>query len=257
MTSNNLNKKKRIYFIKIAKLFFVLALLVFIYSYSPYKLEFSGHYHKIWAHRTNGPERLNAALNYYSGVEVDVIFNEENNLLDVNHPYQTSIGLDFKTLISSIESDKQLDGLWIDIKNLNDENHEVILTKIVNALAIKNINHSIVLIESPNPKFLKQFSDLGFKTSYYLPKELYKKSEKEVETKISEIHNNLQKFPNVAISTSHKDYDIIAQHFPKKEKYIWDLVWTLNPDVCLTRRLLKDETVKVVLVNYKTLYGNR
>ncbi|MDT0558024.1 hypothetical protein RM697_05175 [Ichthyenterobacterium sp. W332] len=257
MTLNHSNKKKLITFNRIGKLFFVFALLVFAYSYSPYKLEFLGHYDKIWAHRTNDSGRLNSALNYYPGVEVDLTYNEIDDYLDVNHPYQTSVGLTFKDLINSIKSPLNLKGLWLDLKNLSETNQDIILKKITSALKQKDIDHGVVLIESPNPSLLQKFSDAGFKVSYYLPKELYKKTDSELLSEISKITEMLKNFPELPISTSHDDYEIIHKHFPKKDKYIWALVWTLNLDYFEVKRVLNDPKVRVVLVNYKTLKGNR
>lgn len=257
MSINNTNKKKLITYKKVGKLFFVAAILVFIYSYSPYKLEFSGYYHKIWAHRANSPEKLNAALNYYPGVEIDLIYNESEDYLDVNHPFGTSIGLSFKNYLASLEKDKNLKGLWLDIKNLNADNQDIILNKITSVLEEHHIAYSNILIESNQPQLLKSFSDLGFKISYYLPNELYKKTTQELETELLKIKQALNEQPKLAISTNHDNYTIVEEHFKQTDKYIWALVWPVNIDFLTVRKLLKDNTVKVVLVNYKALKGNR
>lgn len=231
--------------------------LIFIYSYSPYKLDFLGYYHKIWAHRTNSVEKLNSALSYFNGVELDLVYIEDHDFFDVYHAPSKSYNLKFEDCINSIENIDDLKGIWLDIKNLNSENSEKILLKLLKILDARNIPHQNVLIETRFPEALPIFTKSGFKSCYYLPYFLYKKNNVELNSDISNIKNVLANQPNIAISSSHKDYDILREHFPNTPKYIWDLVWPVNIDFLLTRRLLKDDAVKVVLVHYKALKGNR
>ncbi len=249
-----LKRKLRSNYFKIVVL---LILAVFIYSFSPYKLEFLGHYDKIWAHRVNSKEKLKSALKYYNGFELDLIYYEEENFFDVNHPTEKSINLKFEDYINSLNSKVVFDGFWLDMKNLNQNNASKILTKLSQILNTKNIPYNKVLIESEDPNSLSIFKEKGFRISYYLPRYLYKKPEKELIAEISKIKQILDEYPDIAISSSHRNYDIIHEYFPKKEKYIWALVWTINVDYFLVKRVLNDETVKVALVNYKVLNGNR
>lgn len=242
--------------IKWIRIFTIICFLVFVYSYSPYKLDFLGHYDKIWAHRANSINKLHSAIKYYKGVELDLVYDEEKDLLDVNHPPSKSVGLNFSDYILSMPNTNKV-YLWLDIKNLKKENSDKILKKLLHIFKEKEYDLNKILIETRYPESLVNFTKLGFKTSYYLPFRLYKKDEKELEKEIYNIRKVLKSQPNIGISTNHKNYKIIAKYFPKQTKYIWDLVFTLNTNVFLTRKILNDKTVKVVLVNYKALKGNR
>src|SRR5690554_7749167 len=60
-------------------LFIVLIIMAMAYRYFPYKIEYIGYYDKIWAHRVNSEEKLNSALKFFKGVEVDLVYDETKN----------------------------------------------------------------------------------------------------------------------------------------------------------------------------------
>jgi len=232
----------------------VIALLV--YRLSPYKLEFLGYYDKIWAHRANSIEKLHSALDYYKGVELDLVYHEQENFLDVNHPPTTSIHLEFENYIATLDKE-EYPFLWLDIKNLREDTAKSIFTKLQDVFAKVNYPLQNVLIETRYPEALPMFSEAGYKTSYYLPAFLVKRDSVLLEKTIERVKKTLKEQPNIAISTSHKDYHIVKEHFPEHRKYIWVLVPVVNIDFFTTREILKDETVEVVLVKYVALKGNR
>ena len=236
-------------------LLFVFGVL-FCYRYSPYKLQFAGYYDKIWAHRVNSTEKLESALNYFEGVELDLVYDAEQDILDVNHPPAPSIGLSFENYFSKL-SDNQKPFLWLDIKNLESSNADAILERLIKIFKSKAYPLEKVLIETRYPESLHIFAEHGFMTSYYLPYDLNKKSESNLENEIQEIKQVLAKHPQLGISTNYHDYDTIKTYFQSEKKYIWVLVSSYSLEFSKIREILKDETVEAVLVNYKTLKGNR
>jgi hypothetical protein len=234
--------------------FLLFTVFVFLYKYSPYRVEFIGYYHKIWAHRVDSKEKLKAALLFYDGVELDLVFKANENVLDVNHPPTKSINLSFENYLSEIENEPYL---WLDIKNLTSENSELILSKLIKVLNEHNYSFKNVLIETRYPEALPIFTKEGFITSYYLPFGLHKKSDSELNLEITKIKSVLENQPKIGISTDYKDYDIIKDHFPDKDKYLWMTSSITERWFVKTRTILKDEKVKVVLVHYKSPTGNR
>ncbi|WP_378180934.1 hypothetical protein [Aquimarina sp. SS2-1] len=233
-----------------------IVVLLFLYRLSPYKLEFLGYYNKIWAHRANSIDKLHSALQFYDGVELDLIYNESEDFLDVNHSLSPSIGLKFENYMNTLENE-QYPYLWLDIKNLNEKTAKAILNKLVGIFEKRNYPLEKILIETRYPEVLPVFSDIGFKTSYYLPGGLTKKETTELKRNIEIIEDVLNDQPEVGISTSYKDYHIVNEYFPDRKKYIWVLVPIINLDLLTTNQILKDDTVAVVLVNYVALKGNR
>ena len=223
----------------------VLLILVVIYRFNPYRVSFLGHYDKIWAHRVNDTNKLVSAIQYFEGIELDLIYLEDTNTLDVNHPPAPSTGLTFEVYLSKIENG-QRPFMWLDIKNLKASNADRIFEKLTSLFQESSYPLNMVLIESRYPEALPRFTNAGFKTSYYLPT---KPSEN-----INVIDSVLQSQPNIAISSSYTNYETMIASFPKKTKYIWILNHDKFKEYSLVRRILKDTTVKVVLVPYRPLY---
>ncbi|MDH7447463.1 hypothetical protein [Aquimarina sp. 2201CG14-23] len=234
----------------------IVLLILFLYRLSPYKLEFLGHYDKIWAHRVNSTEKLHSALKHYKGVELDLIYDAEKDFFDINHPPAKTINLKFEDYIATLEK-SQYPLLWLDIKNLKKDNETSVLNKLLEIFNKRKYPLQNVLIETRYSDALPIFTQSGFKTSYYLPYGLRNRNEEKLQATIQKIKKIINEQPEIGISTNHKDYHIIKEHFPNRTKYIWILVPIINIDFLTTREILNDDHVDVVLVNYVSLRGNR
>ena len=235
---------------------FLTILLGMAYRYSPYKLEYLGYYDKIWAHRVNSPEKLESALKYFKGVELDLVYNEQENVLDVTHPPVPSIGLSFEKYLSYIDVVEK-PYLWLDIKNLNSENKDAILKKLMKLFSEKKYPLDKVLVETRYPEALLDFSELGFKTSYYLPFGLSEMSSDNRNIQLQKITNILDEQPDLAISSNYTDYEIMAKEFPTRDKYFWITSSIRKHGFSTPKKILKDSTVKAVLISYKVIKGHR
>lgn len=238
-------------------IFFILlvVILMFLFKYNPYKIQFIGHYDKIWAHRVNSTEKLQWALNFFDGVELDLEYHSEADFLDVNHSPSTSINLSFEDYFKTIY--KKQPFIWLDIKQLDTINSDAIFKKLKSVFESESYPINKVLIETQQPESLPIFTDYGFKTSYYLPSNLRLKDSLLLQNDILTIQKVLKSQPNIAISTDYKDYEIITKYFPNSEKYIWILVSNFNTEITQIRKILNDKTVQAVLINYHSPEGNR
>jgi len=230
--------------------------LAYVYRWSPYKLEFLGHYDKIWAHRVNTTEKLASAINYFEGVELDLVYLENKNILDVNHPPAESIDLSFETYITSLPNEKE-PYLWLDIKNLKEDNAHFVLDELLRILKSKNYSLNKVLVETQFTEALSVFEEAGFKTSYYLPNGMHKMSDAELKQTINNIHEVLVKQPYLGISSNYHDYNLMLEHFPDRTKYLWALMPTFHTNFSAVKAPLKDERVEVMLIKYNTLAYDR
>ena len=228
----------------------------FVYRWSPYKLGFIGHYDKVWAHRVNSVEKLESAIHFFEGVELDLVYVADKNVLDVNHPPAESIGLDFKSYLSVIDSDIQ-PFLWLDIKNLNATNAHLVHDRLIMLLEGKEYPLNKILVETTEPHALAMFSSSGFNTSYYLPSGLVQMSDEELNRNILSIQEKLEAQPSLGISSDCQDYNIMAKYFPDRSKYLWALLPAFHIETSFLKKPLNDETVKVMLIKYNALRGNR
>ena len=239
----------------IAFLLFTVAVL-FLYRYSPRKFEFLGYYDKIGAHRVNSLEKLDAALHYFNAIELDLMYNETEHLLDVNHPPTPSINLRFDTYLANFEVN-EVPFLWLDIKNLTETNSQEIHDLLVSIFKSKSYPLDKVLIETRYPEALPIFSTTGFNTTYYLPQRLMLKDSTALADELNTIKEALNAHPKLGISTAYADYHILKSNFPNKTKYIWSIGHSKIKDYKLIQNILKDETVKIVLASYRVFKGNR
>ena len=109
---------------------------------------------KIWVHRVNFIDKLQEINTKFSGVEVDVIFIEDKNIFDVNHPPAQSIDLSLFKYLSSIKLTSN-NSFWIDFKNLSEDNMENSCLKLDSICKELKLNREQFIIESTShPQYL-------------------------------------------------------------------------------------------------------
>ena len=201
-----------------------------------------------WLHRVNSIERLKYADSRYTGIEIDVVFDEKKHFFDVYHYPDVSRGLSLDTLVSAMTNPEK-HYYWIDFKNLTNEN-KLAASQELFRIAIKYNILTNIIVESENPRCLDDFSRLGFYTSYYLPNiNPYQISAKELETYIKTIAANLTSNPTNAVSAQEIQYELIKKYLYNFDILLWN--FTDNPISLKLRehRLLKDQKVKVLLID--------
>lgn len=247
------NRRKKLIFFIWAIL--ILAGLRYAYKFTPYRLEFLGHYDKVWTHRVNSLEKQEAALLFHKGIEVDLDYIEELDFLDINHLPAPSIGLSFEEYVHNIPNKKGYPYLWLDIKELDTLNNQRIFNKIAPVLRCKKYPLEKVLVEGMQPEALEIFKKEGFKVTYYLPWYLHDLSESELLSEINTLKNMEKRFPQTAFSTNTSQYELIKKHFPDKELYLWAEGHRPVKDFFLFRKILKDTLVIAVLSPYRSYKG--
>lgn len=239
----------------LALVFFFLALGGrYAYKFSPYRFEFLGYHHKIWAHRVNSLEKQEAALLFFNGIELDLDYIEEADFLDVNHTPTPSIELSFDAYIENLPSDTY-PYLWLDIKELDTLNHHKIFDKIYPVLKSKDYPLERVLVEGMQVEALLIFKEAGFKTSLYLPWYLHDLTDDELVKEINALDAIQNIFPEIAFSSSYTQYELIKNFFPEKDLYIWFVGHRFFKEYNLCRRIIKDDKVLAALGPYRSFKG--
>ncbi|GGD83912.1 hypothetical protein GCM10011312_04950 [Planktosalinus lacus] len=245
---------------KIMAILVIIIATLYVYHRIPFKFDYMGYTEKIWAHRVNSLEKLNYTQKHYAGIELDVVYDLKTNTFDVNHPPAKSIGLTLDTYFSSLNEKNNI-GIWLDFKNLNEENEQESLIKLKELIKKHELIPQYMIVESQSPEYLFGFKQEGFKTSFYLPSSLNRLSNEELIAKVLEIKTKIKNYPTNAISTNSVDYSIIAKHFPNEKKYLWNIDGLYNTRIFknffLNRKVLKDPKVEVLLVRVTRGIGNR
>lgn len=228
----------------IALLFFAPATLSFFFK------------EKIWAHRVNSLEKLEAAVPLFKGVELDLMFDLENNYFDVNHPPAKSIKLSLEAYLASLPNPASLK-YWLDFKNLNAVNQQMALERLEKLVKRFKLKPQQIIVESSNPEFLSVFQQREYVASFYLPAGMHKMTPQKLTTTIEVIKAKLANNEGLYISSLYKDYYIMKKYFPERKKLLWNLFYDIYPYRGQLYYMLMDEKVEVMLLTFWAREGNR
>lgn len=196
---------------------------------------------RIWLHAVNNSQKLDSALQKYSGIECDVFFDTVNVFFDVRHwPEEKYSDLDLLEYFNKVKESKHTPFIWIDFKNLkflsdSKLNESIlVLDEIINK---SQIDKNRLIIESENPIALAKFKKNNFHCSYWIPHlKPNLLSEKDVLIWASEVKKNLLENNLRLISMDITMFPYASQYLPNIQKMIWGS--TTNTIV-----LLVDETI--------------
>ena len=147
-------------------LIILLAFAVIVPGIYCYQDVYGDNYkHKLWLHRTNSLEKMQQFEDKYDNFEVDVVIRE-NGGLEVTHDHDVSHDIWLKDFFRYVAGKDTR--LWIDLKNMNDENYEEALIKLQQMCEEYKIPRGNLIIESKDWENLKYFKNKGFYTSYYV-----------------------------------------------------------------------------------------
>lgn len=208
---------------------------------------------KIWLHRCNSLEKLHEKGRLYENVEVDVVFREEDNTLDVTHDLDTTFHLNLEKYFEHFESEEGR--IWLDIKNLSVSNKDSVYQELTELCDEYRISKDRLIIESPSWKDLKLFTDNGFYTSMYVPYEKPSQlSEAEKDSCIRELQYIVDTRSVKALSFPYWWYSDIREELNRPiDLLTWkhrttQFVFLLSYE---GKKMLEDEQLKVVLVKDK------
>jgi len=224
---------------------------------------------KIWIHRVNSIQKLNEVQTEYVGVELDLVYNNDKDYFDVNHPPAPSTGLSLENYFKSVKNPSKLK-IWLDYKNLNGENETSSLRKLKSICEQYNISPDQMIVESRNPIFLTSFYNSGFTTSYYLPNSISHKTGKERDDLTAQITKDLDDAEITFISSNKADIPVLKEFFPNKQILTWTVHFeseiispfsireVYNSAIRAHRKykLLSDHRVEIVLYKYIPVDGD-
>lgn len=211
---------------------------------------------KIWLHRCNSLEKLHEKGDLYKNIEVDVVFREKDNTLDVTHDWDTTFHLDIEEYFKHF---KEKEGrMWLDIKNLSASNKDSIFQELTGLCNEYHVRKDRLIIESTSWRDLKLFTDNGFYTSMYVaydkPSRL---SEAEEDSCIRELQRIVDTRSVKAVSFPYWWYsDIRGKLNRPVDLLTWkhrttQFIFLLSHE---GKKMLKDKTLKAVLVKDKGKY---
>ena len=261
--------------ILLAFLGFILAAVVIIVSIENYhqsqnitKLLSQNLDGRLIPHKTNYTNKLkNILSDDLHSFEFDTLFNDsvKTPFFEVGHDDKEIHGTSFVDYLE-LAKEKKIIKIWMDIKNVNDNNIPKILTRL-NYLDKKYGIKNILLFEtSSTSPLVKLISDAGYHTSYYLPatalKLMSQKNNSAVKNEALRIKQQIKIQGFKAISFSASLYPFVKSYVePIISKDIvyhtWDFFRLRKVGELVKIKksdFYKDERVKTIIYTY---YNNK
>ena len=219
---------------------------------------------RVWAHRVNSVGKLEEVSGLFEGLELDLVWQTDTGVFDVNHPPAPSIGLSLESYFSSIEEPAK-HRYWLDFKNLDSANQSESLKRLKELARRFAIPQGNLVVESTSPELLLPFKQAGFYTSYYLPTDFLRtvadtSNDQLTEQEKQEIARIAQRAISTqvdGVSTYAQAYDFVVQNLPKTlDILLWDIELEHHRAHHLKRinTWLEDPRVKVILVKFASAY---
>ncbi|MGC4100075.1 hypothetical protein [Ferruginibacter sp.] len=176
---------------------------------------------KEWIKAIDTKELMNKVPVAAPGVEVDLYYDTAKKIFDVHHDPDNSIGLNFDTLLSVYQSRGLKASIWMDFKNLEDNNAAAALATLL-LLRDKYQLQNKILVESNRADLLKAFGDNGFYTSYYTPFfNPYLADEAAIKKQVAELAAVINNSTVDALSGYYFQYPFLHRYFPDYPILIW------------------------------------
>lgn len=215
---------------------------------------------KIYPHRVNTSGKLKEVIySGYKSAEVDVLFmqNDSSSYFEIGHHMGAMSGMSLETFL--IQSKGKLSKLWLDVKNLSQDNYLEFEKRLLYLDKLYSIKSKFIVETSSETALLSGLSDLGFHMSYYIPTSLSAANDSELLNAAHKIAKQVQLQNLSAVS-----FDSVLYPFVKKYLepiisdgvvyHTWDISLQLKQpnfwEKITEREVLKDQRIKSILVKY-------
>lgn len=200
----------------------------------------------ILLHRVNNRKRLLEYFKKYAGFEIDVNFNNEKKFFNVSHD-NIDHNEDLSIMLNDI-NDLKYKYLWIDFKNLSNENKEIALNVLNEIIKKNNLFKNHIIIESRNANALKIFGNSGYYTSLYLSCYTWdtKNCIKNIIKDIKDLENSNVDF----VSSDARYFDIVKLCFPKVAHLFW--VMDKANEQKITKHIVEQDNNTYIILNQDT-----
>ncbi len=131
-------------------------------------LKDKGQEQRVFPHRVNSIGKLKEVLeDGFRSVEIDVIYNVTTGKFNVGHSLE-NVGKTLEEYFTYLSSENWKK-VWLDIKNLNEDNYVQLLNRLRILDSMFNIKKKVLFESDTKALFIRTLSVEGWHTSYYLP----------------------------------------------------------------------------------------
>jgi len=214
---------------------------------------------RVYPHRINSIGKLSSAQYHgFNSFELDVLFRE--GYFEVGHDEGAMSGMSLKELLSYTSTD-QLQKLWLDVKNINDDIIPDVLKRLEELDKIFDLKkYAIIESGTTSPRF-SEFADAGYHTSYYVPTDIVDLEISSQPNKARQIADQVQRQHTTAVSFDYRLYTFVKEHLePLLDPNIVYHTWNLSLELAdpnfkyslLETETYRDARVKSILISYRS-----
>lgn len=209
---------------------------------------------KVWAHRVNDTATAKEKSKSFDGLEVDVYYSEYQDKIFVGHNAEdTANNLQIEDWFNYVENPSQK-CFWIDMKNLDRHNAKPI-SKILLGIMDKHNMTDNLFVESPDVDALKTIKNSDLRVILWTENPVWNNID--TATWIEHTEKKIKELGPDAISNEAEMYELLTEHFPEQSIHLWQTPAEFNEEnIETTRKLCRNKSVKVVLVDYDKPIGN-
>ncbi len=201
---------------------------------------------KMWMHRCNSMEKIEELGERYPNFEVDV-YLRSNGTLDITHENDITFGLTIGPYFEYLSKNEKRH-MWIDVKNLTDENQGILIHSLDSLGLLYGISPDRLVVESRRWDLLKPLTQKGYTTAYHINYERGSHNKAMSDS----LHKVVNSGSVKALSFPNDWYSFLKEEFGKEEVELvtWfshRTQWTffLSPR---NRKLLNDPQLKIILI---------
>ena len=204
---------------------------------------------KTWKHGVYSKNDAQSFEGVFDGLEVDVIYTPEKDDIYVGRVVaDTSKNLPLDEWLSVLKEPAKM-SYWIDFKNLSADNAGKALA-VFDKLVDKYDIEDRFFIESQDVNALKIAKNKDYHVMLWVDN-LYYWNKKDTVSVVNKIRSQIADLHPDAISCEYRMYPLLCDSFPEQNIHFWDTPKDYTPvNVEFTKRLCREESVKVVLVDY-------
>lgn len=123
----------------------------------------------LYAHRVDTQAKALEAKQYFSGIEMDLMFDPQRRVFDIYHPPAARTSLTLDKQLEAV-ADKPALSLWFDFKNPPLDDSRAVLQALEALDARWHLKGRTVLeLPSGAASQMRAYSDAGWRVSYYMP----------------------------------------------------------------------------------------
>lgn len=209
---------------------------------------------KLWKHGVYSKYEAQRLEGVFSGLEVDVIYSPEKNDIYVGRVVADTIKNQTLDDWLSFLKEPSKTYYWIDFKNLSAENAAQAF-EVLNPLTEKYGIDKVTFVESQDLEALKIAKENDYQTILWVENLHYwtKRYLKDTIFVMNKIRTQIEELQPDAISCEYTMFPLLCDTFPEQNIHFWDTPKDYTPEnVEFTKKLCKNKSVKVVLVDYPT-----